>query len=117
MVTSCFLISSSGYFSIQESIFERLETLRSCLCAGGSESRVLFSFRQNTLEQERVFATKQCLAFVLFCFFGAAPVAYGNSQARGRTGATAASHSHSHSKAGSKQGLRPIPQLMAMPNP
>ena len=40
---------------------------------------------------------------------------YGDSQARGRNGATAASHSHSHM--GSEPGLRPTPQVMATLDP
>ena len=40
-----------------------------------------------------------------FFFFRAAPVAYGNSQARGQIRATAASLYHSHSNAGSKLHL------------
>ena len=54
---------------------------------------------------------------IVFCFFRAAPVAYGGCQARGRIGATAADLHHSHSNAGSELLLRPIPQLMAMPDP
>ena len=47
--------------------------------------------------------------------FGAAPAAYGGSQARGPIGAAAASPHHSN--AGSEPHLRPTPQLMAMPDP
>ena len=53
---------------------------------------------------------------LLFLFFRAALVAYGGSQARGRTGATAAGLHHSHSNAGSELCLRPTPQLKAMPD-
>ena len=44
-----------------------------------------------------------------FSFFKAAPVAYGSFQARGPTGAVAASPCHSHSNAGSEAHLRPMP--------
>ena len=50
-------------------------------------------------------------------FFRAASATYGDSQARGRTGAGAASLRHSHSNARSELCLRPTPQLMAMPDP
>ena len=48
--------------------------------------------------------------FFFFClfgaaFFGAAPAAYGGSQARGRIGAIAAGLRHSHSNAGSELRL------------
>ena len=48
-----------------------------------------------------------------FFFWGAAPTAYGSSQARGGIGAEAASLHHSHSNRGSKPGLPPTPQLTA----
>uniref|UniRef100_A0A8D0YJL2 Transmembrane 7 superfamily member 3 n=1 Tax=Sus scrofa TaxID=9823 RepID=A0A8D0YJL2_PIG len=44
-------------------------------------------------------------------------LAYGGSQARGRTRATAAGLHHSHSSLGSKRSLQPTPQLMAMVDP
>ena len=47
----------------------------------------------------------------------AVPVAYGSSQARGQTGAVAASLRHSHSNAKSEPRLWPTPQLTAMPGP
>ena len=46
-----------------------------------------------------------------FCFFKAAPMAYGNSQARGRIGTAAAGLHHSHSNARSKLHLQPTPHL------
>ena len=52
-----------------------------------------------------------------FCIFGATPMVYGGSQARGQIRATAASLHHSHSHARSELRLRPKPQLMAMPDP
>ena len=39
------------------------------------------------------------LFIYLFCLFSTAPTAYGDSQARGQTGTTAASLHHSHSNA------------------
>ena len=55
--------------------------------------------------------------FCLFAFSGAAPAAFGDSQARGLIGAVAAGLHHSHSNAGSKPHLRPTPQLTAKPDP
>ena len=49
--------------------------------------------------------------------FRPAPMAYGSSQAKGQTGATAAGLHHSHSKVGSEPGLQPTPQLTAMLDP
>ena len=60
-----------------------------------------------------------CRFFLGSCFFflRATPAAYGGSQARGRTGATAAGLHHSHSNAGSEPHLQPIPQLTATTDP
>ena len=55
--------------------------------------------------------------FCLFAFFGAAPAAYGGSQARGRIGAVGTGLHQSHSNAGSEPCLRPMPQLTATPDP
>ena len=49
--------------------------------------------------------------------FRATPAAYGGSQARGWTGAVAASLHHSHSNVRSEPHLGPTPELMAMPDP
>ena len=51
--------------------------------------------------------------FFLSFFFYATPVAYGESQARGRIRAIATGLHHSHSNSGSKPRLQPTPQLMA----
>ena len=51
----------------------------------------------------------------VFAFSRATPEAYGDSQARGRIGAVAASLHHSHSNARSEPHLRLTPQLTAMP--
>ena len=53
--------------------------------------------------------------FFFFCLFRASSAAYGNSQARGRIVAVAASlhHSHGHSHTRSKPCLWPTSQLMA----
>ena len=48
----------------------------------------------------------------LFYFFKATPRAYGNSQARGRIGGTAAGLCHSNAR--SKPNLQPTSQLKAM---
>ena len=53
--------------------------------------------------------------FFFLLLFRAAPAAYGDSQARGRIRATAASLHHSHSNSGSELRLQPTPQLTAMP--
>ena len=55
--------------------------------------------------------------YFVFCLFRAASMAYGDSQARGRIGATAAGLHKSHSNTGSEPCLRAIPQLMATPDP
>ena len=56
--------------------------------------------------------------FFIFClsaFSGAAPSAYGGSQARGRIGATAAGLHHSNAE--SEPRLQSKPQLTATPDP
>ena len=55
--------------------------------------------------------------FFFFLFFRAALVAYGNSQARGQIGASAAGLRHSQNNAGSEPHLRPTPPLTAMTDP
>ena len=50
-------------------------------------------------------------------FFRAAPMACGNSQARGWIRAAAASLCHSNSNMGPKLHLWPVPQLTATPDP
>ena len=60
------------------------------------------------------------LLLLLFCLFAisrAAPVAYGDSQARGLSRAVAASLHHSHGNAGSEPSLRPTAQLTATLDP
>ena len=61
-----------------------------------------------------VLQSKIWFVFIFFQLPYAAPTAYGNSQARGRTGAVAAGLLHSHSNSGTKPRLRPTPQLTAM---
>ena len=64
------------------------------------------------------YALSFLLYFILFfCFLGPAPVAHGGSQARGRTGATAAGLYHSLSNARSELRLAPTPQLTATLDP
>ena len=55
--------------------------------------------------------------YLFFGLFRAAPVAYGGSQARGRTGAVPTGPSHSHSSDISEPHLWPTPQLTATPDP
>ena len=57
------------------------------------------------------------LFLLSFLLYRAAPAAYGGSQARGWTGATAAGLHHSHSNVGSELNLWPTPQLTAKPDP
>ena len=57
------------------------------------------------------------VSFFVCLFFRAAPVAYGGSQARDPTGATAAGLHHSHSNVGSKLCLQPTPLLTATLDP
>ena len=56
-------------------------------------------------------------AVLFFCFFRAAPKAYGSSQERGQIGVVAAGLRHSHSNSGSETHLRPTPQLTAASDP
>ena len=63
---------------------------------------------------------EEVTVFFFFCLFaisGAAPAAYGGSQARGRIGAIAAGLCQSHSKVGSELCLQPTPQLTTTPDP
>ena len=55
--------------------------------------------------------------YCLFALSRAAPLTYGDSQARGPIGAVAAGLRHSHSNAGSELCLQPTLQLTAMPDP
>ena len=61
------------------------------------------------------FLRSGCQFLFLFLLFRATPVAYENSQARVRLGATDLCHSHSN--AGSEPHLRPTPQLATAPDP
>ena len=55
--------------------------------------------------------------FFFFCFFRAAPTAFGGLQARGLVGAVATGLHHGHSNASSQLRLRSTPQLMATRDP
>ena len=55
--------------------------------------------------------------FFSYFLFSTAFIAYGSTQARGQIRAAAAGLYHNHSNVGSKPRLRPIPQLMLMPDP
>ena len=57
------------------------------------------------------------LFFVVFCLLRAAPMAYGDSQARGLIGAIAAGLCQSHRNVGSELCLQPTQQLTVMPGP
>ena len=63
------------------------------------------------------FFYESSLGHFFFLLFRTSPVAYGNSQIRGRIRATAASLRHSHNKAGSELHLRPTLQLTATQDP
>ena len=63
------------------------------------------------------FASTPDVFFFFFLTFGAAPLAYGSSKARGGIGAAGASLCYSHSNMGSELRLRPTPQLTAKPDP
>ena len=71
----------------------------------------------NSYHMELLQEFNEKIVFFFFGLFRAAPAAFGNSQARGWMGATAAGHSHSHSNVGSKPHLQPTPQLIAMLDP
>ena len=69
------------------------------------------------LSQYLAFITYPPFFFGLFAILGAAPVAYGGSQARGLIRAIATSLRQSRSNLGSEPHLQPTPQLMAAPDP
>ena len=80
----------------------------------------IFLVGPSGFEDDCVMSPIQCIRWsffffllLLFFFFslGAAPEAYGSSQARGWIGAAAAGLYHSHSNVRSWLRLRPIPQL------
>ena len=60
---------------------------------------------------------KFLFVFLFFCFVRAALGAFESSQARGQTGAAAASLQHSHRLLGSEPRLRPTPQLKVTVDP
>ena len=113
---------SLGDTAFNSSIYSELELL------GNS----IFSFLKNapfyafcTILHSHQIVHKACnfstslLTCVIFIFllFRAELMAYGDSQARGRIGATAASLHHSHRNVGSQLCLWPTPQLTAMLDP
>ena len=80
--------------------------------------------RDKLLEEEAALWDRSCgnsraviMCVCLFTFPRAAPMANGDSQARGLIGAVATGLHHSHSDAGSKQHLQPTPQLTATQDP
>ena len=62
-----------------------------------------------------MFAVELQYTFFFFVFFGAIPMTYGGSQARGQIGAMAAGLRHSNE--GCELHLQPTPHLTAMPDP
>ena len=71
---------------------------------------------QNHLPLPHMRDTEGFFFFWSFCYFLAAPAAYGGSQARGRIGAVDTGLRQSHSNAGSEPSLQPTPQLVATPD-
>ena len=55
--------------------------------------------------------------FFFFAISWAAPLAYGDSQARDRIGVVAVGLCQSHSNMGSEPSLQPTPQLTTTPDP
>ena len=83
-----------------------------------SLSSFLFSyFLKSICKFLCVWTLTQSLFYECPHFFGATPVAYGGSQARGRVGAAAAGLHHSHSNTGSEPCLQSMLQLVASPDP
>ena len=60
---------------------------------------------------------KTLFIYLFIIFSRAAPVAYGDSQAKGLIRAVATGLYQSHSNEGSEPRLQPTPQLTAMPDP
>ena len=79
--------------------------------------KCIYEIAGENYEYLRVF----CCFFLFVCFFfvfsKAAPVAYGDFQARGLIEAAAVGLHQSHSNKGSKLRLRPTPQLTVTPDP
>ena len=84
----------------------------------GSEPTVpQWELHSTTLKLNYSYYLVFLFVFCLFAFSGAAPAAYGGSQARGLIGAVATGLRQSHSYAGSEPSLRPTPQLTATLDP
>ena len=81
------------------------------------------SAQENTKSATALALVVVLIFFFFFCHFTssrAAPMAYGDSQTRGRIRAVATGIHQSHSYAGSEPRLQPTPQLTAtsdIPNP
>ena len=80
---------------------------RAVLCSKHCRASVLFTLPRHFL---------LLLFFFFFLLCRATVAAYGDSQARGRIGAAAASLRQSHSNSGPEPHLRPTPQLTATPD-
>ena len=98
-----------------------------CACERDTERQTETVSETEGRERERgrgkslqSFVFSVCLFVCLFCLFAiswAAPMAYGGAQARGGSGAIAASLRQSLSNVGSGPCLRPTPQLTATLDP
>ena len=102
---------------LQHKNFYGLEVgiLPTCLCLKELHPLAALSSRQ--LFCTCVVLRLHLKIIIIFFLFGAAPAAYGSSQARGWIRAAAARLHHSRSNVGSEPCLCSIPQLMATPNP
>ena len=67
-------------------------------------------------KKEHCINNKGFVIYSFFFLFWAAPMAYGNSQARGQIGVAASYLHHSHSNAESEPCLQPTSQLTATPD-
>ena len=92
-----------------------------CNCSPNNILGTIFQTIRRCLCQEVIpinFCTgSPVVTLFYFCLFRAAPAVYGGSQARGQTGAAAASLHQSHSSQGSKPHLRPTLHLEATSAP
>ena len=75
-------------------------------------AKPVYVFQENILHKG-----KTSTFFGLFAISSAAPMAYGDSQARGRIRAIATGLCQSHSNIGSKPHLQPTPELTATLDP
>ena len=96
-----------------------------CLGEAKSEKKKKIKEKKNcvvimiTVSSSFSFQLHLCVCVCVFCVlhFRAIPVAYGGSQARGGTRATAPGLHHSHSNTRYEPRLQPTPQLMSTLDP